>query len=109
MRQHVMHVMHAMAWVALGATGCGAPAYKPNTAPTYDNHPYFPIGTTDSHHGIECSECHSTADTFKIINCTGCHEHTEAVETASHQDVPGFVYNAANCYGCHPHPAAGAP
>lgn len=80
------------------------------TAPTAENHPYFPIVVGDPHQNISCDECHGVgAASFKIVACTSCHTHDQVAEDDTHFSVFGYVYRSSACLGCHPEPGVQTP
>lgn len=65
---------------------------------------YFPIFSgTHSGEWNQCSECHTTAGSFKQFSCIDCHEHNNAGRLADeHDEVSGYIFSSQACYACHP-------
>jgi len=62
---------------------------------------FFPIHS-GTHAGVwgACSDCHSLAGTFAVVNCLNC--HPRAATAAVHGAVPGYRWESAACLACHP-------
>jgi hypothetical protein len=66
---------------------------------------HFPI-YSGRHKGTwtNCSDCHTSATTYGVFSCVGCHPHDDKPGTAAgHVGVTGYQYNSQACYSCHPH------
>ncbi len=63
---------------------------------------YFPL---TSNHNVPCAQCHTTAGTYAVYNCIGC--HTAAQTNSNHSGVKGYVWASTACYACHPNGRAG--
>ena len=63
---------------------------------------YFPL---TSNHNVACTTCHTTAGTYAVFNCIGC--HTAAQTNGNHSGVKGYVWASTACYACHPNGRAG--
>jgi predicted CXXCH cytochrome family protein len=66
------------------------------------NHTWFPLV---SNHNVACNRCHTTAGTYTVFNCIGC--HTQAQTNSNHTGVRGYVWASPACYSCHPNGRAG--
>ncbi len=66
------------------------------------NHTYFPL---TSNHNVPCNQCHTTAGTYTVFNCIGC--HTQSQTNSHHTGVTGYTWASPACYSCHPNGRAG--
>ncbi|MFQ5769063.1 MAG: hypothetical protein ACE5HX_00900 [bacterium] len=64
---------------------------------------FFPI-FSGTHQGTwqECSECHVSPGTFKIVSCIDCHKHEQSKTDSEHAGITGYAYTTENCLICHP-------
>jgi hypothetical protein len=95
----------------VGTFGCAAGNGSGGaTGVTADTHLTFPItagavhaiGRTTASGPIACASCHlPSAASFKQVNCTGCHDHEQALTDRLHTAVAKYTYTSDGCYSCH--------
>jgi hypothetical protein len=74
-------------------------------ASAFSHTPYFPI--TGGNHNVACNRCHTTATSYLVYNCIGCHTAGQTSPPAHHNGVKGYVWASTACYSCHPNGRAG--
>ncbi len=65
---------------------------------------YFPL---TSNHNVACNRCHTTATSYLVYNCIGCHTAGQTSPPTHHNGVKGYVWASTACYSCHPNGRAG--
>jgi len=61
---------------------------------------FFRISSGD-HGGLDCTECHSDVNNYKIFSCIDCHEHNKTSMDKEHKGENGYKYDSASCLRCH--------
>ena len=73
--------------------------FNPNT--THDSE--FPLSHhTGSGNSTNCSQCHTTPQTFTAFSCISGGCHGQSGTNSHHSNVNNYVYASPNCYACHP-------
>jgi Zn finger protein HypA/HybF involved in hydrogenase expression len=98
--------LHALpAGIALLCVGCWGggdfPPLERHTIGASNHGPYFPIGATDVHHGLDCQACHGGTASFLEFTCITCHDHAQEVTDPQHLGIQDYAYGPSTCYGCH--------
>ncbi|MBC7171571.1 MAG: hypothetical protein H5U40_04055 [Polyangiaceae bacterium] len=76
-----------------------APAARAARGSTIAHDARFVI-SRGAHRGADCSSCHASEATPRMVRCTGCHAHAPTTLRAQHRTpVPT---DGASCLGCHP-------
>jgi hypothetical protein len=98
---------HLASRVGTSCRDCHSPvSFTPAALPQHE--PCFPIARS-AHRGVSCAQCHAGARGLVAtgrcretpVSCTSCHEHRCEVNTAVHDDVPGYACADTRCIGCH--------
>jgi len=89
---------------AVSAARCGGLGNTQSTR--LDHTRFFPIAN-GAHSSLDCGSCHdTTASSFTVFTCVGCHDHDSSVTNPAHAKINGYEYLSETCYICHPTGAA---